>query len=107
MTSGHGVMQRQRHHLPLGPGLWFVKIDKEGTGARAIRRSFTVIRGGRVRGYRCGNLFHSVWLPGKGAEHLDQVGINGLRNDFVSVKQLLRGFVKELRIASQELKEFL
>src|SRR2546423_11445256 len=100
MMSGHGFVQRQRHHFPLGPGLWFIKIDKEGTRARAIRRSFTVIGSGGVRGYCGGDLFPSVWLPGEGAGNLYQVWVNGLRSDPLSVKQIPMRFVKEMRLRS-------
>src|SRR5215472_16510119 len=107
MVSGDRFMQRKRGHFPLGPGLWFIKIDKVGTGARSIGRAGTVVGGGGVRRCDGGDGLYTVWLARERAEDLHQVRIDGLGQGLVSFKQIVGRLVKELGIGAQELEELL
>src|SRR5262249_41166373 len=107
MVSGDRFMQRKRGHFPLGPGLWFIKIDKVGTGARSIGRAGTVVGCGGVRRRNGRDGLHTVWLPRPRAGGLHQVRIDGLSQRLVSLKQVVGRLVKELGIGAQELEELL
>src|SRR5215471_7500714 len=107
MVSRDRFMQRKRGHFPLGPGLWFIKIDKVGTGARSIGRAGTVVGGGGVR--RCDGRdgLHTVWFTWQRAEDLYEVRIHGLGQGLVGLKKIVGRLVKELGIGAQELEKLL
>src|SRR5689334_24743488 len=107
MMSGDGFMQRKRQHFPLWPGLWFIKIYKVGSRARAVRSALPIVSSRGIRRSHRRNRLYSVGLSRQCAEDFDQVRVDCFRQCLIGVKQLVGRLVKELRISAQIVEELL
>src|SRR5690242_1220764 len=105
MVSRHGFMQCKREHFPLGPGLWFVKIDKVGSCPRPVCCALTIVRGRGIRRRYVRDGFHSIRLTGQSTKDFDKIRINSLGQGLVSLEKLIRSFVEELRVCAQVIEE--
>ena len=103
MVAGHGLVQHQRRHLPLGAALRVVEIRLEITGSRAVAGAGRIgLRGAAALGRHRPD---AVRQTRQLAEQARRLRIDALRDVAVARQQFARRLVEELRIAPQEADE--
>src|SRR5258705_185608 len=100
-------MKRKGFHLPFWPRTKIVSIDKIISGAARGRRARLIVRGGLRRRLEIRNGDDAVLISRQFAEFVYQLRIDGFRDYFVSIDQILSPVEIEARIVAQKFRELM
>src|SRR5256885_405768 len=103
--AGNGLMEGEGFHFPLGARVKIVSVHKIVAWTACRRRAGLIVSGGLRRRFEIGNGRDAVWIAGELAEFLDELRIDGLRDNFVSVDEVFGLVEIKPRIGSKKVGE--